>query len=120
MFVNFSNHESGEWSKEQLEAAQEYGKIVDIRFPMVNPNSSETEIEELAQNCVERILSFHPTVVMCQGEFTLCYAVIKKLKDNGIKCVAACSVREANVELQKDGSSKRVSVFKFCKFRRYE
>ena len=33
MFINFTNHASSKWSDAQLQAAKEYGSIVDIQFP---------------------------------------------------------------------------------------
>ncbi|MCR4675329.1 MAG: hypothetical protein K5675_09975 [Lachnospiraceae bacterium] len=120
MFINFSNHGSKDWSKEQIKAAEDYGEIRDVPFPNVAAEATEEEINALADQCVEQILSFSPKAVMCQGEFTLCYAVIQRLKRNNIICLAACSLREATVKQMKDGSTKRVSVFKFCKFREYK
>lgn len=57
--------------------------------------------------------------VMCQGEFTLSYAIIKRLKERGICAVAACSRREAEEILQEDGSTRKKVVFHFEGFREY-
>ena len=32
MFINFSNHPSEAWGKAQLNAAMEYGEVIDIPF----------------------------------------------------------------------------------------
>ena len=119
MFINFSNHSSVDWSKDQLKAAKEYGRIVDIPFPDVSPDMDENDITVLANQCVELILSQNPKVVMCQGEFTLSYAVITKLKEKDVVCVAACSKREVKSAIQENGSTKRVSIFSFVRFREY-
>lgn len=119
MFVNFSNHASDSWAKDQLEAAKEYGDIVDLPFPDVSPDLSEEDIDALARRCVKDILIYQPEAVMCQGEFTLSYAVIEKLKEKGVTCVAACSNREVKTVTQKDGSTKRESIFTFIRFRKY-
>ena len=37
IFINCSNHPSRYWSREQIEAAEQYGEVVDIRFPIVDP-----------------------------------------------------------------------------------
>lgn len=119
MFVNFSNHSSADWSEEQRQAAESYGNIIDIKFPSVDPDASESDIEALADKCVESILAQKPSAVMCQGEFTLCYTVVRRLKEKGIVCLAACSVRESKEHRLDDGKVRRVSVFRFCRFREY-
>ena len=120
MMVNFSNHPSGMWSKEQLNIAQQYGDIIDIRFPQVDSDASEADIKQIADTYIDKILSHNPDVVMCQGEFTLCYSIVKRLKDKNIKCVAACSARETKDELLDNGTLKKVTLFNFCRFREYE
>ena len=35
VFVNFTNHPSETWEEKQIEAAHQYGKIVDLPFPNV-------------------------------------------------------------------------------------
>ena len=119
MIVNFSNHPSNRWSTEQLEAAQAYGELKDYDFPMVNPEDDEKDVEELANRCVREILEFHPDAVLVQGEFTVCYSVIRKLKERNIICLAACSAREAVEEKKEDGSVRKESIFRFCGFREY-
>lgn len=78
-FVNFSNHSSNSWGEQQKQEAQKWGRIIDVPFPAVNPEDTNQEIIELAKNCVKKILEYHPTAVMCQGEFTLSYHVIRLL-----------------------------------------
>ena len=119
MFVNFSNHPSDRWSKEQLEATQEYGEVRDYDFPMVNPEDDEKSIDKLADKCTHVILELKPDAVLVQGEFTLSYAVIRKLKEQKVKCMAACSARESTEEKQVDGSIRKASVFRFCRYREY-
>lgn len=118
-FVNFSNHPSSKWSKEQYDAAMQYGVIVDIKFPMVNPNASEYEITVIGDEYVKKIMELSPVIVMCQGEFTLTYYVINKLHENGIECVSACSERVSEERRGKNGELTKVSVFRFAGFRKY-
>lgn len=113
-FVNFSNHPSGKWDNSQREAALVYGKIVDIPFPSVEPYLDERDIDSLADEYVRKITEYSPVAVMCQGEFTLCFSVAKKLQDLGIKVLSACSKRDV---VEKD--DKKISVFRFVKFREY-
>lgn len=118
MFINFSNHPSTKWGTEQLAAAKEYGEVVDMAFPNVNPSASTQQIHELAKSYVDKMLEMQPACVLCQGEFCICFAVISELKKNGIKVVAACSERK--VEEKKVGNdTEKVSYFSFVQFREY-
>lgn len=116
--INFSNHPSKYWESKQLEAAKEYGEIKDIPFPKVNPNANYDEIQELAEQCVEKILSLADNniiTVHIMGEMTFTYIVVKKLKEKGIECIA--STTDRNAEELFDG--RKISDFKFIRFRRY-
>lgn len=119
MFVNFSNHPSAAWGEEQLHAAQVFGEVKDIAFPNVSPAADEAEVEVLAQSCVEQIAALSPACVMCAGEFSLCFAVTKKLLAQGIKTVCACTERITEQTIEKSGEVKKISVFRFIKFREY-
>ena len=66
VFVNFSNHPSAGWGREQAEAASRYGQLIDLPFP---------------------------AAVLCQGEFCLTFLVVSALKAQGITVLAACSER---------------------------
>jgi hypothetical protein len=118
MFINFSSHPSSKWSTEQLVAASAYGAIQDIAFPNVDPRSAKEEVEALAQSFAAQIIKLSPTAVLCQGEFTLAYAVGSSLKANGILVVAACSERVSK-EISENGVTKKVSEFKFVSFREF-
>lgn len=120
MFVNISNHPSAMWSVEQEKAAFEYGWIMDIPFPNVDPYATEKEISALADKCIERIMTGLPDCVMCSGEFTLSYAIISRLLSMGIKVVAACSERVVEEKVDKDGNTRKETVFKFVKFREFK
>ena len=113
-FINFSNHPSINWSVEQLEKASENGEIVDIAFPEVDPDLDEEGIDKLAAEYVKKIMKYDIAVVMAQGEFTLCYAVVNKLKENNIRVIAACSQR-----ITREEGNKRISEFNFVRFREY-
>lgn len=118
MFINFTNHTSENWSKEQLDAAKKYGEVIDIAFPNISPEANRDEINQLADEYVSKILENNPTCVLCQGEFCFSYAVINKLKENNIKVVAACSERIVAEETSESGT-RRISYFKFVRFREY-
>lgn len=120
-FVNFSNHNSSKWTSAQLEAAKEYGDIVDLQFPMVDPAATHDDIQKLADSSVEDILNAHPSAVMVQGEMTLTYAIVKRLQNEGILTVAACTRRRSEEELQQLSAAglTREGMFAFMGFREY-
>lgn len=120
MFVNFSNHASIKWEREQLEAAGKWGDIIDIPFPAVRVDASENEIVSMADEYSRRILTLSPEVVMCQGEFTLCYAVVRRLRARGITVVAACSERMVKEQIDEAGGQIKTVVFRFERFREYK
>ena len=119
-FVNFSNHSSKYWSKNQIEAARAWGEIVDIPFPNVEADCTEEEIRYIAESTIQEIMKYQPQAVLCQGEFTLSYAVIRCLRQMGIMVCAACSKRIAEEICLEDGISKKESQFEFVRFRKYE
>ena len=118
MFINLTNHASENWSKAQLEAAKEYGEIIDLQFPNVSPEASKEEIDLLANEYLDEILECETTCVLCQGEFCFSYALINKLKEHHVKVVAACSERIVEEETSASGT-RRISYFKFVQFREY-
>ena len=119
-FINFSNHpsknEKGEpvWNERQIKAAEKYGPILDIPFPPVPGAASDGTIKKMARESVALILGKNPAAVMCQGEFTLSYAVIKGLLEEGVTVLAACAERNT---YEQDG--KQITEFEFVKFRKY-
>lgn len=119
IFINFSNHPSANWSKEQVTEALKYGEIIDIPFPEVDPGLDPDGISRLACEYTEKILEYKPAAVMCQGEMTLCFKVVEMLKSKGILVLAACSAREASYETLEDGSVVKTHKFRFVRFRSY-
>ncbi len=119
MFINCTNHRVENWGEGQRQAAGQWGEIIDYPFPMVSPLLKEEEIEALAEHIVQDILLKQPDIVMCQGEFTLTYAIVNRLKLLGVKVVAACSERKTEELLLPDGGSKRESYYEFVRFREY-
>lgn len=119
VFVNFSNHPSSRWSKEQMAAAEKYGRVIDEPFPAVPANLDERGVALLADESVLRIMSHHPVAVLCQGEFTLTFAVVERLKAEDVKVLAASSDRVIETETDENGGTRKVTVFRFTRFRAY-
>jgi len=120
MFINFTNHPSSNWSQAQLSAAQNYGEIIDIPFPTVDPNKDENYINSLADSFVAEMIRHIPTAVLCQGEMTLAFAVARKLSALGIAIFAASSQRIVREAIGEKGETVKRSEYSFVKFRKYQ
>ena len=117
--INHTNHPSTRWGQDQLTAAKVYGEIIDFPFPVINPSASTTEVVELVQENLEKILKLEPNAVLCQGEFNYSFAMVERLKNLGITALAATSERVGRVEILPDGSTQQISTFRFVRFREY-
>ena len=117
MFINLTNHPSTEWSEEQLDAARQYGEIVDIPFPIIEPEWTKADIMRSVKVYVEMIMGLKAdeTVIHVMGEMTFTHNLVNAMKAQGITCVA--STTERNTIITPDG--KKVSEFKFVQFREY-
>lgn len=115
-FINFTNHPSSQWSESQILAAKSFGEIIDLPFPSVDPFCDEEEIEQLAKQYVDKITDNNPVAVLCQGEYSLAYAVTFLLRQKQIPVLAACSSRMVT-EVSVNGETRRESVFQFVRFR---
>jgi len=74
----------------------------------VPPAADTDAVVKLAVESIKRIEEKEPACVLCQGEFTLSYHVIKMLKEKNIPVVCACSERNTTEEAMPDGSIKRL------------
>ncbi|EFL57797.1 hypothetical protein HMPREF9684_1942 [Veillonella atypica ACS-134-V-Col7a] len=118
MFINHTNHLSQYWSQEQLAAAHQYGEIIDLPFPSIDPQASSSTVMDLAQEYAGRIIALHPTAVLCQGEFIYCHALVERLLAVGITVLAATSERVVEESYHDGVNEKRVN-FQFVQFREY-
>lgn len=118
IFINYSNHPSEKWCDSQKAEAGKYGEIIDLKFPVIEPDLSEDGIDKLAEAELEKILGFasgKDAAVHIMGEQTLSFVLINKLKAHGIRCVA--STTERMVKELDDNT--RVVEFSFVRFREY-
>ena len=120
MFVNLSNHPVEKWDKRQVAAAEQYGKIIEIPFPMVSPEDMESDIILLGEKYLDLIKkeAAKGSAVMVQGEFTLTYQLVVRLKQEGYIPVAACSERIVE-ETGIHSAYQKIVSFRFVKFRKY-
>ena len=56
MFLNISNHKSENWSANQTNEAEKYGKIIDIPFPAVNPRESDEYMNDLVDEYYQKVI----------------------------------------------------------------
>ncbi len=119
MLINLTNHPSTFWDGSQLQAAAEYGDIVDMPFPAIDAESDESRIELLVNEYFEKIsnLAIHQKVaVHIMGEMTFCFALIRKLQQAGISCIASTSTRH----VEELGNGQKQVNFNFVRFRHYQ
>jgi len=119
MFINISNHASPKWSAEQLQAAQALGgEIRDIQFPNVATLATTADVLALADGLATQVGD--GDVAMVQGEFTLVYATIRRLRTRDVRVVAACTERKVQETQKPDGTFEKTAIFVFAGFRDYE
>lgn len=86
-------------------------------FLAVPPEADSEEMNALADEVIARLKTEVPgaTHAMVQGEFTLVHALVRKLQQIGIVCVAATTRREV---VEQTGGTK-TTRFNFVRFREY-
>ena len=129
MLINLSNHPLSKWSeKQRLTAEQQFGKIVDLPFPVVPTDAGLNQVVQLVEEKVAacmKILDEKKTMssetsgnsdaVHIMGEMTFVYQFVNKMSVEGILCVASTTGRIA--EEKSDGT--KLSRFEFVQFRPY-
>lgn len=124
MLINFTNHPSDRWTDDQKNSAIElYGKVKDLPFPPVPTGAGATEVIAMADGIIDKILEMKAEspetfAVMAQGEFTLTYAVVSRLKGMGITVVSAVSERVVTEQVE-NGEVRKTALFRFAGFREY-
>lgn len=101
-----------------MAASRQYGEVVDLPFPQVDPKADTLNIQQLALEYLAKIQQMaNPTeaVVHIMGELNLTYALVNLLKATGYTCVASTSTRE----VYEDEPGKKTVFFKFVQFREY-
>lgn len=120
MLLNLTNHPSKNWNADQLRAAvEEWETVRDFPFPVVRPEWDGGEVARCADTVAEEALALNPDAILCQGEMTLCFALVRRFQQKKIPVVAAASTREVAETVQSDGSTRKEAVFHFVQFREY-
>ncbi len=120
MLINLTNHPSSRWCEKQKAAAEVYGEIVDLPFPVIDETGDETYIKELVEEYFQRIMKLsegREVFVHLMGEMTFSFALVALLLRNGVVCLASTTKRIVKTDAM--GTNKEV-VFQFERFRRFE
>ena len=120
MLINLTNHPSSRWSEKQKAAAVEFGEIVDVPFPVIDEAGDEKYISDLADEYLKKIVNLsdsEPIVVHLMGEQSFSYALISRLRERGITCVASTTKR---IVKEEEPGKKSEVIFQFERFRAYE
>lgn len=120
MFVNLSNHPSSGWSKEQHEAASQYGEIKDIPFPVIDPGWDSEKVAALASLFYAQVVGALQTTpknsaVHIAGEPVFCFYLICSLLREDYIVLASTTER-----IVKEDGDRKVSKFIFVQFRQYK
>jgi len=120
MFINISNHPSSKWEEKQISIAKEYGAILDIPFPQIDPAATSEQVKDLAMSYFDEIQNIvksdsSPIVVHIMGEMTFVFALVQMLQKQDIECVASTSERLVTEEQ----NGRKVVQFNFVQFRAY-
>ena len=123
MLINLSNHPQLKWDKKQLTTAiKQYGSILDMSFPNIDPQLSSDGVRKIVIEYYTRLTNIFdecantPFVdaVHIQGEFTFVFQLVTMLKKSNIPCVASTSNRNV-----VDDGDKKIIEFNFVQFREY-
>ena len=129
MLINNTNREHTTWGEDQLEASKDFGEIVDMIMPGIPAEADEAEADRIAGLVVRRILrrlgrekagtGTEQDAVICQGDFTLVYRVVTRLKEAGVTVVAPSFQRVTKPTLRPDGTTVPGYSFRFERYRQY-
>ncbi len=120
MLINLTNHPYSQWCNKQREAARIYGDVVDVPFPEVDEKADEQYISILADRYLQQIFNIaknRDVTIHLMGELTFTFALLKRLQEYSIPCVASTSRR---IVTDESAGRKEEVIFLFERFRNYE
>lgn len=120
VLINLTNHPSALWDEKQHKASHRYGEIMDIVFPAIDETGDESYIAKLADEYLEKILIIandKNITVHLMGEQTFTFALLKRLRAQGIPCIASTTKR---IVKEETAGKKKEVIFQFERFRHYE
>lgn len=105
--------ENGEFTLSEPVIAGEVDTLVD---PNADANDVIAQAKSLAQYCADKSANY----VIVGGEPTLTYHLVRELIALGITPMVATTKRISQDIPQSDGSTKKISTFQHCGWRRFE
>lgn len=115
MLLNLTNHPHAQWpEKQRTWALETYSSIQDMPFPIIPPEWTPQEVLKFVEEYAEKIKALAPTGVHVMGEMTFCFALIQKLQQAQIPCIASTTRR-----LVSQSGDIKTSQFEFVQFRAY-
>ena len=119
LLINLSNHPYSTWCESQKVAASVYGDVVDVPFPNIDESNDMDYINVLADQYFQEIQSKvinKDVTVHLMGELTFTFALLKRLQEKGIRCIASTSKR---IVKEKVPGKKEEVIFAFKRSREY-
>ncbi|MEM6318140.1 MAG: TIGR02221 family CRISPR-associated protein [Bacteroidota bacterium] len=93
--LNVSHHPFAHWSTAQRQLAQQqFGSVRDLAFPEVDAALSPTAFNALVEQYYRQIKQLRPQAVHIMGELTFTYALVRRLKGEGVVCLASVVHRQ--------------------------
>lgn len=93
MLLNCTNHPYDIWSEPMKEAAnKQYGEVVDLPFPQVDPAWRDAQIRKEVDRYTSRIKAFEADAVLAAGEFTFLFMLVDKLLAEGTEVMIRRSI----------------------------
>ncbi len=115
MLINFSNHPSSLWPGNQKQTAiDNFGEVIDIPFPNIDPRASSAALEALAAGYIHVLTAHENATIHIMGELTFTFILVDKLRALRRSCVASTTERT----VKQEGDTKKVK-FEFVAFRAY-
>ena len=83
MFINITNHPSSDWPIEQLTAAEVYGEVVDVPFPVIMADYSGERIDALVAEYHKKVMDLcgsrvSQCVVLLSGEYVFTFRLVDR------------------------------------------
>jgi hypothetical protein len=116
MLLNVSNHPFETWGYDQQEEAlKRWDNVVDMPFPLVDPNWDEIALQQFVKRNLEEIVKLKPHAVHIMGEMNFTFQMVYFLMQQRIPCYASTTER-----LMEMRGEQKISQFKFVHFRKYQ
>jgi hypothetical protein len=113
-----SNHPCNAEQKNDLSKMFGQVKIIELNEPgwsQINPDHDINEVGEHLAGFIPALTHFDHVVVM--GELSACLNVVSWCVQLQVPCWTPTTKRDSKEEIMPDGSTRKVNVFRHCRFR---